>query len=219
MTDERIERAAGAVPLAEALAAAAAVALSILGLAGVRTAALLAIATIVVGGTFLLEAGAVGVRYERLVDDVARRGEQRIRATEVGGGLAADTIAGLTGVVLGVLSILNVVPWALPPIALLAFGGGLLLGCAGARRLESWRLQRAMRGGTSGRGAILAADAITTIRLIVAIGSMALGIVALFRLAPAKPTLAGLIGVGCALLLTAASMGVPIVVGRRHAPA
>jgi hypothetical protein len=102
-------RAGGAV---EALCAAAAIVLAIIGLAG-GPRFFDAIAGIVLGTAFLFEVwtvlgGAHGASHER--------------------GLTAERVAGWVGVVLGILALLRLAPTFLAPIAVIVFGFGLALG-------------------------------------------------------------------------------------------
>lgn len=148
----------------EVLAAAAGVALAIIGLVGVAPRFLDTIAVIVLGVAFLLERWTVTARmHEGTLTGIEARG------------LTAESVAGWTGVVLGILSLLRLVPTILAPIALIVFGAGLALGSG--------------IGTRSGR-------------LLVGIGAIVLGILSLIQLDPRTLTLVGLIGVGAILMLS-----------------
>ena len=149
----------------EAIAAAVGVALAIIGLAGAAPRFLDTIAVIVLGATFLFERWTVTARVHSGTWD-------EVHADRA---LAAESIAGWAGVVLGILSLLRLAPTVLAPIALIVFGGGLLFGMALGSR---------------------------TARFIVGLCAVALGILALLRLDPRTLTLIGLIAVGGVLLLT-----------------
>ncbi len=156
------ERAGGA---AEALFAAVTIVLAILGLAGVASAYLDTIAVIALGVAFLCERWTVA----RGVDQGTLPGLRREH------GLVAESVAGWAGIVLGILSLLRLVPTVLVPIAVIVFGAGMALG-AGV-------------GSRSGR-------------VLVGCAAVVLGILALIGIDPRTLALVGLLGVGAALLLS-----------------
>jgi len=94
--------------LGEAIGSIAVIALAIVGLAGVWSTNLAAIATIILAAAILIEGGVL-TGTEMLV----RRGE-----------LAnTDLLAGLAGVVLGILALLGVASGTLISVAVIVFGG------------------------------------------------------------------------------------------------
>jgi hypothetical protein len=151
--------------IGEEVGAAIGLVLAIIGLAGAAPRFLDTIAIIVLGVTFLSERWSVtgGVHEGIHAQGAVERG------------LAAESIAGWTGVVLGVLSLLRLVPTVLAPIAVILFGAGLVFGVA-----RAWRTERVIAG----------------------LATIVLGILALVQLDPRKLTLIGLIIVGGALLFT-----------------
>src|SRR5262245_38702185 len=92
--EKRAVEVAGASATTEAIGAVAAIVLAIIGLAGGLTVAMMSIATIVIGAAILLDAGAVGARYHRLV--AASWGDQaKLVRAELGGGISAESLAGV----------------------------------------------------------------------------------------------------------------------------
>jgi hypothetical protein len=170
------ERAGG---ITEAIAASAGVALAIIGLAGRAPRVMDSIAVIVLGAAFLFERWTATSRVHAgtLPEERADRA------------LAAESIAGWAGVVLGILSLLRVAPTVLVPIALMVFGAGLVLGLAMGSR---------------------------TARLFVGLCTVALGILALLQFAPRTLTLIGMIGVGGILLLTGPMVMARMHLGAHH---
>jgi len=111
--------------LGEAIGSIAVIALAIAGLAGVWSMNIAAIATIILAAAILVE-GGVFTEREMLL----RRGE--LASTEL--------LAGLGGVVLGILALLGVAPGTLISVATIVFGGCLLFsrlveGAFGSRML------------------------------------------------------------------------------------
>ena len=81
--------------------------LAILGLAGVVPMYMAFIATIVLGVALLFEGWALASRYSKLLSEM---GGGLLTATELGGGITAEFLAGAAGVALGILALLGVVP-------------------------------------------------------------------------------------------------------------
>jgi hypothetical protein len=149
----------------EAFFAAGGLALAIIGLSGAAPRWLDTIADIAIGLAFLFERWSVTARQH----EGAFTGLQRDR------GLTAEAVAGWTGVVLGILSLVRVAPSILAPIAVLVFGAGLAIGTG--------------LGTRSGR-------------ILIGCAAIVLGILAIIGIDPHTLTLIGLIGVSAALLLS-----------------
>jgi hypothetical protein len=201
----------------EALAGGAALVLGILGLAGIFRGHMVAIIAIVLGVAFLLEGGAVGTTYYPLVRDVEHRGAERLLAAEIGGGLTADSLAGIAGIALGVMSLLGVGTTVLPAVALLIFGGGLLLGTAASGRLSARQLE--VVGPSNMETRLVGARAMSSSRVVLAGGAIVLAILALAGLRPWTLTLVGYLAVAVSLLSSGASGGAALVGNMRHHPA
>jgi hypothetical protein len=156
------------------IAAAAAVALTILALLSVEPTTLTAIAAIAIGSGLLFEGAAVASRWTTLEERVATDlNDEAI----LGGGLSAEVIAGVAGIVLGILALLAVIPHVLLAASAIGFGGALVLGSDTEQQLvplddeaPSTEAMRAPAGG----------------ELLVGLAAVALGILAL---ALGNPTL------------------------------
>src|SRR5262249_44298677 len=118
----------------EAIAGIAAVVLAIFGLANVLALPLLSVAVIVVGVGLVFAGAAMAVRRTRLLTDTA--GFQVSAAEFGGGGMGIEVLAGLAGIVLGVLALIGLVPVVLNAVAALVFGAALLLSSGGTARLS-----------------------------------------------------------------------------------
>lgn len=131
LTQTRVRRRAaygvGAGSGAEALAGIAAIALAIIGLAGVLPFVCAAVAALVVGGALLLEGIALASAYA----EEARHAlvpNDRHSESMIGADMSAQALGGAAGVTLGILALTGVAPWTLLSIAALVFGGTMLLG-------------------------------------------------------------------------------------------
>lgn len=218
-SDRRVE-IAGAGSMVVALAAAAAIVLAILGLAGALPGYMVTIATIVLGGAFLFEGGAVVARYHRIARDTAQPSEQHLLGGDVGGGMTAESLAGIAGIALGILSLLGLAAYILEPVALICFGAGLLLGSAALSRLQSVQFERHGVVSDSMRSILRELGNMSIGgQVLVGIGGIVLGILALLGLAPLTLTLVGMLAVGFSLLMSGSAVGARILGIVRHEPA
>ncbi len=128
-SDNRLEAATAGGGLAEAVCGIGVIGLAIAGLAGAIPVSLAGIAQIVFGIGLLCGDSAV---VACVMQVSTRRG--RTTAMPFGGGLGAETIVGMAGIVLGILTLIGVVPYPLSAISVIVFGGGVLFGSAGRAR-------------------------------------------------------------------------------------
>lgn len=176
----------------EGVGAIAAIALSIVGLAGVYTAQMAAIATIVVGAVILSEGGFLRSSYRKFYS--AASGEWH--AMEQGGGVTAEFFGGLTGIVLGILAFFRPTSVTLLAVAVLVYGAALLLSAATAPRTYF----RTETAGQQSSEALAATD--PGGQLLVGLGTIVLGILAVIGLVPATLILVGLLSLGAAALFS-----------------
>lgn len=176
--------------MAEAIGALATMALAIVGLAGVLSTTLAAIATIVLGAAILVQCGAfgAGVAVSRTV------GEAQVESA----GLSAEFLGGVTGIVLGILALLDVAPLTLLSVALLAFGASFLLSSSGS----IWFNQAGYGTSVSRVGAANNGG-----QVMIGLGALVLGILAVIGLAQLTLILVGLLSLGAAALFSGSSAG------------
>jgi hypothetical protein len=106
----------------DAAGGAAAIILAICGLAGVEPPMLAAIAALVVSGALLARAGMIASALS-----AADASSGLAMIGDFGGALTALFLAGVGGLALGILALLDVAPLALTAVAVIGFGGALLL--------------------------------------------------------------------------------------------
>lgn len=175
----------------EAIAGIGTVVLAILGLAHVIPLYMTAIATIVAGAALLFGGGGMAARMGYLRSHES----SRVKFAELSGGMSAEFAGGIGGIVLGILSLIGILPAVLAPVAVIAFGGALLIGTGATYRLnefpafagEQSRGEARVHEVTSG-----AAGA----QLLIGMAAIALGILALVGLHWMTLTLVGLLCVG-----------------------
>ncbi len=186
---------------AEAVVGAAAVVLAIIGLANVFPGYMACIATIVVGAALFLEGVAVAAEYRKLA--------RRIGKAELGMGLSSEIVGGAAGIVLGILALLNMRPALLSPIAVIVFGAALLLSAVATAR---FRLlsgpHMSERARTITREAVEVASGA---EVLIGIGAIVLGILALLGWAPRTLVLVSLLGLGASILFTGSAISSGLV--------
>lgn len=169
----------------EGIGALATMALAIVGLAGLLSATLAAIATIVLGAGILVQSGAFGAGAA----SANAAGDAQVIAGE---GLGAEFLSGLTGIVLGILALLGVAPMTLLSVALLMFGAAFLLSNSSMQFNQSTGYRMSSCGGG---------------HILMGLGALVLGILAVIGISPLTLILVGLLGLGAWALFSGTSMG------------
>ncbi len=194
-----LETAAGGSTVT-AVTAIGALVLGILSLVGVIPRILMPIGIISAGVALAAIGAAISARFEPLLSKT----HDRRFETAVGGGLATETMGGLGVIALGILSLVGVATMTLAAVAVIGFGGALLLGSGSTWELSELNDVDAARARESVKAA-------SGGQILVGLGCVALGILALIGLAPMTLIEVALIAFGAATMLSSA------VVGRRVA--
>ncbi len=188
--------------MAEVLAGGGAVVLAIIGLAGLYPALLAEVATICVGAALLFKGAALAARFHGLVSEIS--GGSATRA-ELGTGVSTEFMAGATGVVLGILALLNVSSSVLLSVAAIVFGGALMLSSGSTVPLARINLHPRMHDTARA----IARDAVygaASAEVLVGAGAIVLGILALLGYAPLTLQLVTMLAVGGAIFLAGAAI-------------
>jgi hypothetical protein len=189
--------------LAETIAGAGAIVLSILGLVGILPDALLAVSTIAIGGAFILESGSVASRFTWLARQVTRT---TFETGEMAVGMTTEFIGGIAGIALGVLALLGLVPNILLPIAAIVFGFTLLFGVGVQARLNDLEMEYNTGHERARRVVREAVSASSGIQILFGLGAATLGILSLVGIAPVMLTLVSMLIVGAATLFSGAAI-------------
>jgi hypothetical protein len=194
--DGRLAGEAGRMgPLTESAAGIAVIVLAIIGLADAASAILAAVAASVIGGGVMVAALNATIEEVRALAMVSPAASERL--AEIGGRAVAALMAGVTGVVLGILGVFDIKTAYVIPSALIVFGGYLVLsGAVGVQeRIEADGAGRApvlsYRGSATARG----------FEILIGVAALALGSLALVPIEARVLTLVGFIAVGAALLM------------------
>jgi hypothetical protein len=200
---ERTIKVVAGGSITEALCGIGTVVLAILGLAGVLPGYMASIATIAFGVALLSQGGAVAARWSRLIHETAPR--EWDSRTELGGGMGAEFLGGAAGVVLGILGLIGLGTAVLIPIAVIVFGGALLLGTSATYDLGTLSVPTPHeRFANAVRQASAAASGA---QVLLGLAAIVLGILALVGLDPVTVSLVALIVVGSSAIFTGGALG------------
>jgi hypothetical protein len=200
--------------LVDAIGGVATIVLAIIALSGVTQPMLSAVATIVFGAALLIQGGTMLTEYTKLIfpPGAANPAEDVVGA----GGLSALFLVGAAGIVLGVLALLNIYPQTLTAVAIIAFGGALLLSSNSVWHLYRAKqaLQRVGATRTHSGGEILAgemASGSAAIQCLAGLAPIVLGILAVTGENPMVLTLVGLLVLGATVLLTGGTLSAAVM--------
>ncbi len=185
--------------LIEGIAGTGAIVLAIMGLAGVMPLLLGGIAAIAIGLALMFEGGAIGARFSSLVSETSA---DRLGAMELGGGMTAEFLGGITGIILGILSLLGFAPMLLISITAIVFGGALLLGTAVTSRLNKIMIARVCDEKEARHVAREMVKSAASIQLLFGVGSLILGVISILGIFPMILSLAALLAVGFSNLVS-----------------
>lgn len=175
---------------------AGAAVLAILGLAGTLPFHMMTISTIVLGAGLFTEGALLGVTAAKVDADT------RVDETAPTAGFSLQAIAGAGAIVLGILSLLGLMPQTLVPVALLAMGGAFAFGGPTSAELNLGALEVRGAPARTRRSAAQAAQASGGLMLLVGLGAITLGILSILGVPSAGTlNLVALLTLGVALFL------------------
>lgn len=189
----------------ESIAGAGGVVLAILGLIGLLPAVLGSIAVMAVGVGLFLGGGVIAGRARRL--DLGARSDPRRR--QIMGGLGMEAFAGGSGAVLGLLALLGVSSVTLLGVSAIVLGGALLMASAATSRLETaFDRMEAGRGHPGAHDALYVASGSD---VLIGIGAVVLGILALAGQSPVTLDLVAMLSVGAAVMLSGSAFATRVL--------
>ena len=176
--------------------------LSILALAKMEPMLLDAIAVILAGIALLIEDGSLSSTYAGALSYAPAYGRQSSTAPD---GVNAGTLAGISGIVLGILAILGIAPVTLTAVAIIIFGAAVLFDFAARAQIMALRMVNRESSEQSAKLALAAASSSNTSAMLVGVALITLGILALAGLTTILITVA-LLGLGAYLFLNNAGV-------------
>lgn len=193
-------RSSAVASMAENLAGGGAIALAIIGLAGIVPNFVASIAILAIGTAFLFEGVGIAGRLNRLLQLQSKGG---LDAAEFGGGISSEFFAGLAGVTLGILSIVGMVPGQLIAIAVLVFGAAIVRGSRAVARINSQMIEytdESQEAKNVANELVLSAEGV---QMLIGLAAVILGIIAVIgKTEPMILSLVGLLIIGFGNLLS-----------------
>jgi len=211
----KLELAVGGGTAAETLTGIAAGTLALLGLFGILPFFYMAsIGVIVAGFALFIEGAAIGNAHAKIESEqVGVRPEDMM----VDSGFSAQSFGGAAAIVLGILSLLRIMPETLLPVAIMVLGAALLLGGPARAGLRWSALDRQDSTGSARYVTNSAVRGASGLLSLVGVGAIVLGILALSQTGPAGIlTLVALLAVGMAEIIGASTMLSRLTVGSRR---
>lgn len=192
--------------LTEGAAGIAAIVLAILALAGVSTGVLASITVIVIGVGLLVQGFNTG-------SEQARAAPLANHVAEFGAEVMSSFIAGVAGVVLGILALIGIHAPELVPAALIVFGGALLLAGAtsGPTASNSLMVSATQQAGEVVSVPYNASPASRGLQILIGLAAIVLGILSLIFMTSWVLVLVGMLAVGTALLMISATFSGAVI--------
>jgi hypothetical protein len=187
----------------ETIAGIGAVVLAVLGLVGMLPEVLLAVAVIAIGAAFVVESRSIVSRFH-----VVARNASDIGMDELAVRMTTEFVAGVAGLVLGVVALLGVAPaMILLPIAAIVFGLTLLFGVGVHSRLSELETECGTTHEVTRKIAREAISAGSGVPMLLGVGAIALGILSLVGIAMSMVlTLTAVLAIGGGMFFSGAAM-------------
>lgn len=201
--EKRLEKALVGSSIAAAVSGAAAIILSIIGLAAIEPKIMISVAAIVVGAGLLSEGSTLAAEYSGILSRTRRSFWNKV---EFGSGFSAEMLIGIAAIVLGILSLLNVSPLVLTSIVVIMLGAALLFSSGARTLLNSMRLETPENRKRAETVAHAALTTATWMQLLLGLVAIALGVLALVGIAPFILNLVAMLAIGASMLLSGAAV-------------
>jgi hypothetical protein len=177
--------------------------LSILALAKMDPMLLNAIAVILAGIALLIEDRSLLTKYAGALSYAPAYGPGTSTAPD---GVSAGTLAGISGIVLGILAILGIAAATLTAVAIVIFGAAVLFDFAARAQIMALRMVDRESSEQSAKLALTAASSTNTSAMLVGVALITLGILALAGLTTSILVTVALLGLGAYLFLQNAAV-------------
>jgi hypothetical protein len=186
----------------ESMGGIAVIVLTIIALAGIMRAVLTDIAGIIFGAAFIIEGAALAARQSAVIEGAAAEIEQ----VETGG-MSVELVTGFAAIVLGILSLVGLVPTILMPALVITGGAGLIFSAGAVARFSGLRM--GALGATSATRALVesAVSSAAGGQVLAGLAAVTLGIVALVGVGDNQIlTTVGLLVLGAAITLSGTAL-------------
>jgi hypothetical protein len=197
---------------ADAAGGIASVVLAVVGLAGTASESMVAIAVIVFGAALLIQGGTLLSEYAGIMFPPGSRAPA---AGEFGGGsLSAVFLAGVAGIVLGILALLGLSPAVLTAAAIIAFGAALVLSSNSVWHLHTLKRSALAAEKPAAGSEILAnemAFGSASLQALAGLAGVVLGIIGLAGVHTVTLALTALLVLGGTLILTGSTLSATVL--------
>lgn len=190
--------------LVETVAAGITIVLSLIALSGTAVGILFPVGVIAMAIAFLVEGGAISMRFSRLLAEACQR--DVLKADFVGIGLTAEIVGGLSGLVLGILAITGMAPMILLPVSVIIYGVTLILSSGLVIRLNDLEFEGVTESARYRKIAHEMTTAAAAVEFLLGIGSLILGIVAITGIYSLTLSLVALLIIGISAFVTGAAI-------------
>jgi hypothetical protein len=207
--------AAGYGGFVDALGGIATIVLAIIGLSGVRSLDLLSIATIVFGAALLIQGGAMLTEFAQI------EATPQASSASAGGGLGSLFGVGVAGIILGVLALLGVHSTILDAVAVIAFGGALVVSSSSVWQLLTSRAVATRFQTDSSMLRVVASEVATgssSVQAMAGLAVIVLGILSVSGIMTGDLALIALLVAGAAIVMTGSTLSGTMIGFMRAAP-
>lgn len=177
--------------------------LSIIGLAGIYTEKLLPVSIVVLGAAMVIEARVVIGRFYYVMRELGETHGSRI----AGGGMSTEILGGIAGVTMGLLALMGLNPVMLCSAAVVVFGASVLFSINTIAMINAVIASGASKNALLRSMAASVYAASSDVRLLVGMGTLTLGIIAVIGIHPQTLAQIGVLSVGGALFLETFALG------------
>lgn len=188
--------------LSESLAGIAAIVLAIIGLTGVLSTLLASIITIIIGGALMIQGGSIAAMYTQFLSRA-----KSLDVQELGGGLSAEFVGGVAGIVLGILALIGVAPMVLVSVSIIVFGAVMIIGAGVLYGLGRLRIAVSGEFDTAQLVAREVVKAAAGTQVLVGLAVVVLGILSVIGLHSLILSLVAFLAIGGALFLSGTAIG------------
>ena len=189
--------------IAQSIGGLAAIILAILGLAQVFPQYMVAIAALVVGAALIFQGGNTVMEYSRVLPKTSAGPGGR---SAIGSSVSVEVLAGVSGIVLGVLALVTVTPAVLLPVAVIVFGAALIASSGDSSRLNALRLAQSKADDTLQQVVRESFSINDGAQVFVGLASVVLGIIGLIGYDWTVLTLVALLVIGVSILVSSTAI-------------
>jgi hypothetical protein len=207
-TESPTAEAAAYGGLVDAVGGIATVVLAIVALAGYQPGILAAIAVIVFGAALLIQGGTVLSEYSNIMFPAGSAASATVQEFPAGG-LPVMFLVGAAGIVLGVLALLSIAAGMLTAVAIIAFGGALVLSSNSVRQLYMLQGAAMRAAGPRMGGMFLAGEMASSsagVQLLAGLAAIVLGILAVSGVRSDILDLSALLVLGVTVIMTGSTL-------------